>query len=69
MGHFHRGFDDIVEQIPGAVRSSFDTPGYFQGTIYYAGVGDDLKSFVWVNGRLEQTGQAAYGFAYPEPVP
>ena len=51
------------------MTSSFDTPGYFQGTLYYAGVGDQLKSFAVVNGRLKQTGQSPYGFAYPAQAP
>ena len=69
MGRFHPGFDKITQQITGGVTSSFDTPGYFDGTIYYAGVGDELKSFNWVNGRLVRTGQSPNGFPYPGASP
>jgi hypothetical protein len=69
MGRFHRGFDNIAQQITGGVSSSFDTPGYFDGTIYYAGVADDLKSFAWVNGRLVQTGRGSYAIPYPGASP
>ena len=58
MGHFHPFSDDLVQELPGAVTSSFDTPAYFDGTIYYAGAGDVLKSFAFVNGRLQQTASA-----------
>ena len=69
MGHFHSGFDQIVQQIPSGVTSSFDTPGYLNGTIYYAGVGDNLKSFAWVKGRLVQISRGTYGFGYPGASP
>ena len=45
MGHFHPRSDNVVEEIPHAVTSSFDTPAYYLNTVYYAGVGDVLKSF------------------------
>ena len=40
MGHFHPHSDNVVEEIPHAVTSSFDTPAYYLNTVYYAGVGD-----------------------------
>jgi hypothetical protein len=69
MGHFHPRSDKIEQEIPGAVTSSYDTPAYFLGTVYYAGVGDDLKSFAWVNGKLVQTGQAPNALPYPGASP
>ena len=58
MGHFHPQSDQIVEELPHAITSSFDTPAYYLNTVYYAGAGDVLKSFAFVNGHLVQTGQA-----------
>jgi hypothetical protein len=62
MGGFHPYSDQVVQELPGAVTSSFDTPAYFLGTVYYAGAGDVLRSFAFVNGRLVQTGQSSNTF-------
>ncbi len=62
MGGFHPYSDQVVQELAGAVTSSFDTPAYFLGTIYYAGAGDVLRSFAFVNGRLVQTGQSSNTF-------
>jgi hypothetical protein len=62
MGRFHPQSDHVFEELPHAVTSSFDTPAYFQNTVYYAGAGDVLRSFAFVNGHLEQTGQGSNTF-------
>jgi outer membrane protein assembly factor BamB len=62
MGHFHSPADKIFEEIPHGITSSFDTPAFYLNTVYYAGAGDVLKSFSFVNGHLVQTGQAANTF-------
>jgi hypothetical protein len=54
MGGFHSGFDDVVQEIPGAIRfpaGAFDSPAFYDaGTpnnrwIYWAGQNDSLKAF------------------------
>jgi hypothetical protein len=53
MGKFHDGYDDVVQEIPGAIHAlgAYDTPTYFdagasnQRWIYYAGWGDSLRAF------------------------
>jgi hypothetical protein len=62
MGHFHSPADKIFDEIPHGITSSFDTPAFYLNTVYYAGAGDVLKSFSFVNGHLVQTGQAANAF-------
>ena len=64
MGHFHSRFDNIVQEISGAVTSSFDTPASYLNTVYYAGAGDVLRSFAFVNGRLVQTSKASNTFPF-----
>jgi hypothetical protein len=64
MGHFHSRFDNVVQEIPNGITSSFDTPAYYLNTVYYAGAGDVLKSFAFVNGRLVQTGEATNTFPF-----
>ncbi len=64
MGHFHSRSDDVVQELPGALTSSFDTPAFFDGTIYYAGAGDVARSFAFKNGLLVQTGQSTNVFPF-----
>jgi hypothetical protein len=59
MGHFHAARDQIVQEIPKAITKSFDTPAFYHNTVYYAGAGDAVRSFNFVNGRLVQTGHAS----------
>jgi hypothetical protein len=69
MGHFHRSSDEIVQELNGAITGSFDTPAYFDNTIYYAGINDALKSFSLVKGRLVKTAQAPNTLPWPGANP
>ncbi len=69
MGHFHQHADPIVQTLNAAITRSFDTPAYFDNTVYYAGVGDVLKSFSIANGMLVKTGQAGTPIPYPGASP
>jgi hypothetical protein len=70
MGRFHPHSDQVLEEIPRAVTSSFDTPADYLNSVYYAGAGDVLKSFAFVNGRLVKTGESpnSFGFHGASPV-
>ena len=70
MGHFHPYTDKVSGEFPGAITSSFDTPAYYLGTVYYAGAGDVLRSFAVVNGRLVPSGQGpnTFGLHGASPV-
>jgi hypothetical protein len=52
--HFDRTnvFDFIVQTNLGKIGASFDTPAYFNGRIYYASSGDNLKAIALANGAL-----------------
>jgi hypothetical protein len=69
MGHFKKGYNPIVQTMPGEIGGSFDTPGIFNETIYYAGVNDVAKSFAISNGFLVQTGQATNTLPWPGATP
>ena len=69
MGHFSERSDKVVDEVPQAITSAYDTPAYYLDTVYYAGVGDVLKSFSIVNGHLVQTGQATNTLSYPGASP
>jgi len=69
MGHFHQHSDSIVQELPSAVTSSFDTPAFYDHTIYYAGVGDVVKTFSLENGQLVETGRSANSLSFPGANP
>ena len=69
MGHFDKRSNRIVQTLPGALGGSFDTPAFFDNTIYYAGVNDFVKSFAFKNGLLVQTGQSANTIPWPGASP
>ena len=53
LGHFNATNDDqIVQTVTQAINNSFDTPAYFNNTLYYLGAGDVLKAFSFSGGLL-----------------
>jgi hypothetical protein len=72
LGHYQSGSDSqIVQSLPDAMPLCFDTPAYFQSTVYYVGVSDTLKAFSISNGviatTLQAQGPTAYGFPGATP--
>lgn len=65
-------FDPIVQSVAGQLGSGvFDTPAYFNGRIYYASNGRQLKSFTLNNGLLSSTptSTSARTYAFPGATP
>jgi hypothetical protein len=54
LGHFNPTNDNQVVQsfAAGQAEWSFDTPAYFNGTLYYSGAGDVLKAFSFSSGLI-----------------
>jgi hypothetical protein len=74
MGHYCGGCSSdtqIVQSLPGAITSSFGTPAYWNGNVYFLGSGDSLKAFSLTNGLLSTspTSQAVNGFGFPGATP
>jgi PQQ-like domain len=69
MGHFHRFSNAIVQTLNGAITASYDTPAFFDNTVYYAGANDFLKSFNLVKGHLVKTGRSSNAIPYPGASP
>src|SRR5262249_38666599 len=40
MGHFDDSTDNVVQSIPSTIAGAFDSPAYFNQTVYFAGIGD-----------------------------
>jgi hypothetical protein len=72
MGKFHANSDNVVQELPaGTIGGSFDTPAYYNGTLYYAGSGDSGKAFSIVSGVLSTSPTShtndSYGFPGSTP--
>jgi hypothetical protein len=70
MGHFNAANDSqIVQSIPNAIGQSYDTPAYFNGSLYLSGTGDPLKAYSISAGVLSTTPTSVstdtYGFNAP----
>ena len=57
-----------VTSLPGAI---FSVPAYFNGSVYYQGVGDVLKAFSLTNGKLSSSpvSQSTTSFGFPGATP
>ncbi|HLV78750.1 MAG TPA: PA14 domain-containing protein, partial [Chthonomonadaceae bacterium] len=73
LGHFNTGGNDsqIVQFVPNAVGGVWGSPAYFNGSLYYGGVGDALKAFSIGNAQLSTTptSQSSSVFGYPGAIP
>lgn len=72
MGKFNAAQDQIYQQIGGQLAGSvFSKSSYFNGTVYFAAVGDALKAFPVTSAKLAATpsSQSAHTFSYPGASP
>ena len=72
MGKWNPGSNQSYQDVTGALSGGvFSTPAYFDGTLYYAAVGDALKAFPIVAARVSGTpsSRSARTFAYPGATP
>lgn len=71
MGGYDSTKNHIVETCTNAIGSSFDTPAYFNGTIYYGGAYDNVKAFPISNASIALTpsSQSENGYGFPGSTP
>ncbi|HEX4263993.1 MAG TPA: chitobiase/beta-hexosaminidase C-terminal domain-containing protein [Verrucomicrobiae bacterium] len=72
MGHFNTANDSqIVQEVPGAIGSAFESPAYFNYQIYYQGDGDVLKAFAISNAVITPTpvSRSSTSFGYHGSTP
>jgi hypothetical protein len=73
MGKFNTSTDNIYQELAGAISAGgeFAKPSYFNNTVYYGAVGDNLKSFPISNAKLATapSSQSAIQFGFPGATP
>jgi hypothetical protein len=71
MGKFNSGADNIYQQISGQIGGVWSKPSYFNNTVYYGAVGDQLKAFPIRSAKLSATPatQSPNSFPYPGTTP
>ncbi len=72
MGKFNAQNDSaIYQEISGAIGGVFSMPAYFNNTVYYGAVNDNLKAFPIANAMLATAAsvQSANNFQYPGTTP
>jgi len=72
MGKFNSSSDSaIYQEISGAIGGVFSMPAYFNNTVYYGAVNDNLKAFPIANAKLATSAsvQSANSFQYPGSTP
>lgn len=69
MGKFNGTADNIYQEIAGALAPSgeFGKPSYFNNTVYYGAVNDNLKAFPITNARLATTASSLSSRQFPYP--
>ena len=72
MGKFNPNANHLYQEIQGALSGSiFSMPAYFNNTVYYGAVGDNIKAFAISNAQLSftPTSQTGNAFGYPGATP
>ena len=70
MGKFNPGTDGIFQQLSGALPGgTWSSPAWFNGTLYYGGVGDNLKAFSYSGGSFALTSRSSNTFEFPGTTP
>ena len=71
MRQYHADDSAIVQSLTSAIGGGFDTPAYFNKTLYYVGVNDTLKAFAITNAHIGTTpvGQGGFIFGFPGATP
>jgi hypothetical protein len=69
MGRFNpRDNSNIYQELPNALPSGeFGMPAWFNGTVYFGGVGDVIKAFTLSTGRLSALPVSATNTVFPYP--
>lgn len=72
MGQYNPSADtQIVQSLSGVISGTWSSPAYFNGRLYYQGVGDVLKAIAISNASVNRTivSRTGQAFGYPGATP
>lgn len=77
LGKYSPTGDHVLQELPDVLNGSFDTPAYFNGTVYYVGTGtqkpghlpNDLLALHLQNGLITSWNSSSMTFGYPGATP
>jgi hypothetical protein len=70
LGKFNSTMDSIYQQMTGALpNGTWSSPAWFNGKLYYAGAGDNLRQFTFASGTFSFTSKSVAQFAFPGATP
>jgi hypothetical protein len=70
LGKFNSNADSIYQQLSGALPGgTWSSPAWFNGNLYYAGAGDNLRQFTFIKGSFSLTGTSSAQFSFPGATP
>jgi hypothetical protein len=72
MGKFNSSSNNIYQELQGALAGGiWSMPAYFNNTVYYGAVGNNLRAFAISNAKLSSTpsSQTSNSFTYPGATP
>ncbi len=72
MGRFDSSGNNIYQELPGVLSGGvWSMPAYFNNTVYYGSVGNNIQAFTISNAKLSSnpTSQTGNSFGYPGATP
>jgi hypothetical protein len=70
LGRFNPGTDSIYQLMSNALPGgAWSSPAWFNGQLYYGGVGDNLRAFAFMGGRFLLASHSSNTFPYPGTTP
>ena len=67
MGQYNSNSDNVIQEVS-LGHGNWDSPAYFNETVYYHAVGDELKGYSLTNGLLSPAQAEQSTIAYVEPL-
>jgi hypothetical protein len=70
LGGFNPSMDSIYQFMPNILPGgAWSSPAWFNGRLYYGGVSDSVKAFVFSGGMFSLESKSSNTFAYPGTTP
>jgi hypothetical protein len=70
MGKFSPSSNNVYQEIAGGVvGGEWASPAYYSGRVFYGGVGDYIRTWIFKNGLFTAGSTTSYQFPYPGATP